>query len=272
MDSEKIPSTEKAEKEEFSYFQIQSIWGVTKHFGGLRITEELAELCHITRDSYVLEVGCGVGVTACHLAGKIGCMVLGIDLSEKMVEWANKRADRKGLSERCEFRAADAQQLPFEDATFDAMLCESVTAFVPDKRKALSEYRRVVKPGGYVGLNEGTWVQGIPPQDFLTYIQRAMGGVNFLEPDEWRSLLEEGGLSDVVARVYQMTSIQQRRDEMQGMDAQDWLHRLRAFGLVFGLYIKDPGFRRYVRTLIPSRKVISDIFSYLGYGLYVGKV
>ena len=43
------------------------------------------------------------------------------------------------------------------------MLCESVTAFVPDKDKALSEYRRAVKPGGYVGLNEGTWVKRSAP-------------------------------------------------------------------------------------------------------------
>ena len=110
-----------------------------------------------------------------------------------MVEWAQKRAVRKGLQERCQFRVADAQQLPFEQATFDAMLCESVTAFVPDKLKALSEYRRVVKPGGYVGLNEGTWVKGVPPEDFITFIQRTMGGVNFLQPDEWRALLEESG-------------------------------------------------------------------------------
>lgn len=264
--------TSKAEKVDYSYFQIQSIWGVTKHFGGLRITDKLARLCHISADSYVLEVGSGVGFTACHLAASIGCRVLGVDLSVEMLEWACKRATRKGLEDRCEFRVADAQQLPFEDDTFDAMLCESVTAFVPDKAKALSEYRRVVTSGGWVGLNEGTWVKGDPPDDFLSFIRRAMGGVNFLRPEEWRALLEDAGLSEISADVMKMNAIRQRLDEYQGMDAQDWLQRIQAVGSVFGLYFKDPGFREYVKTLIPSRKVMVEMFEYLGYGLYVGQV
>ncbi len=259
------------EQQEYSYFQIQSMWGVTKHFGGLRVTSQLAELCHVGRDSYVLEVGCGTGFTATHLAEATGCRLMGIDLNPGMVEWAQKRAVRKGLQERCQFRVADAQQLPFEDDTFDAMLCESVTAFVPDKRLALSEYRRVVKPGGYVGLNEGTWVKGIPPQDFMEFIQRTMGNVEFLQPDEWRGLLEGCGLTDITAEAYQLNSRQQRRDEMQGMDAQDWLQRIKAIGSAFGMYFTNPDLRRYVNTLIPSRKVMRDLFTYLGYGVYVGR-
>jgi ubiquinone/menaquinone biosynthesis C-methylase UbiE len=259
------------EQQEYSYFQIQSMWGVTKHFGGLRVTRQLAGLCHVGRDSYVLEVGCGTGFTATHLAETTGCRLMGIDLNPGMVEWAQKRASRKGLQERCQFRVADAQQLPFEDDTFDAMLCESVTAFVPDKRLALSEYRRVVKPGGYIGLNEGTLVKGIPPDDFLAFIQRAMGNVNFLDPDGWRSLLEESDLEDIQVWVSQINAFRQRLEEYEGMDAQDWLQRIKAIGSAFGMYFTNPDLRRYVNTLIPSRKVMRDLFTYLGYGLYVGK-
>lgn len=259
-------------KQEYSYFQIQSMWGVTKHFGGLRVTQQLAELCHIKRDSYVLEVGCGTGFTACYMADKIGCRVMGIDLSPGMVEWSQKRATRKGLLERCQFRVADAQQLPFEDATFDAMLCESVTAFVPNKLKALSEYRRVVKVGGYVGLNEGTWVKGIPPDDFRDYLQRTMGNVHFLQPDEWRALLEESDLTEITASIYQMNAFQQFKDERQGMDGRDWLERIKAVGTAFGMYFKNPELRRYANTLIPSRQALRQMFTYLGYGLYVGRV
>ncbi len=257
--------------QEFSYFQIQSMWGVTKHFGGVRVTRQLAGLCQVNRDSYVLEVGCGTGFTATYLAEAVGCRIMGIDLNPGMVEWAQKRSARKGLQERCQFRVADAQQLPFEDNTFDAMLCESVTAFVPDKHQALSEYRRVVKPGGYIGLNEGTLVKGTPPEDFMVFIKRTMGGVDFLDPDGWRALLEESQLTDITVEVNQLNSRQQRRDELQGMDAQDWLQRIKAIGSAFGMYFTNPDLRRYVNTLIPSRKVMRDLFTYLGYGLYVGK-
>jgi len=107
---------------EFSYFQVQSFWGVTKHMGGQKATEELVELCHIGKDKYVLEIGSGVGTTAVYLAKRHGCRVVGVDISERMVEWARKRAKRQGLEDRVEFRVADAQDLPFEDGLFDAAI------------------------------------------------------------------------------------------------------------------------------------------------------
>jgi ubiquinone/menaquinone biosynthesis C-methylase UbiE len=257
---------------QYSYFGLQSGWGVTKHFGGIRVTQQLAELCHIQSTSYVLEVGCGVGFTSSFLAQKYGCRIMGIDLSAQMVEWAQKRAARKDLQALCEFRVADAQQLPFEDGTFDAMLCESVTAFVPDKAKALGEYCRVVKPGGYVALNEGTWVKGNPPADFLQFVQRTMDNVHFLDAQGWRDLLVDAGLQDISAQSYPLTMIQQRRDETQGLDFEDWRHRFSSFGQFISQYLRDSDFRSYAKTLIPSRRVISDLFNYLGYGLYIGKV
>jgi arsenite methyltransferase len=271
MDTTAKKSTEQ-DNPQYSYFGLQSGWGVTKHFGGLRVTQELAEKCHIQPSSYVLEVGCGVGLTSCFLAQKIGCRVMGIDLSSEMVEWAGKRAARKGVQGLCQFRVADAQDLPFEDATFDVMLCESVTAFVPDKAQALSEYRRVVKPGGYVGLNEGTWVKSNPPQEFLEFVRHTMNDVHFLDDQGWRALLVEAGLQDIFAQAYPLSMMQQRRDETQGLDAEDWRHRISSFGQFMSQYLTDSDFRRYAKTLIPSRRVISDLFHYLGYGVYVGKV
>ncbi len=264
--------TTNEQNQAFSYFGLQSGWGVTKHFGGLRATFQLAALCQIQPQSYILEVGCGVGFTSCHLAQKIGCRVLGVDLSPQMVAWAQRRAARKGLEGLCQFRVADAQELPFDDATFDAMLCESVTAFVPDKLKALGEYRRVVRSGGYVGLNEGTWVREDPPPDFIEFVRRTMDNVSFLKPAEWQALLIQTGLLDVTAQTFSLNMFQQRRDETQGLDFYDWQHRFRSFGDFIRRYFVDSEFRVYARTLIPSRKVIADLFHYLGYGLYVGRV
>lgn len=53
---------------------------------------------------------------------------------------------------------ADAEQLPFEDNKFDIVLSESVIAFPEDKQKVVNEYARVAKPGGFIGMNEGTWL------------------------------------------------------------------------------------------------------------------
>ena len=89
-------------------------------------------MCHIAKDKYVLEVGVGAGLTPRYIAKKHGCRVVGVDLSERMIDWARKRAQREGLEAQIEFKVADAQNLPFDDATFDVVMGASVLTFVPD--------------------------------------------------------------------------------------------------------------------------------------------
>ena len=149
---EKRPSSGEILELDPSTLELVAGVGLTKHFGGLKATEELIELCHINKDKYVLDVGCGVGLTPCYLARSHGCRVVGVDISEQMINWSNKRARREGVEDRVEFRVADAQALPFEDALFDVVICESVVIAVQDKQSAVSEFIRVTKPAGYIGL------------------------------------------------------------------------------------------------------------------------
>ena len=139
-------------------------------------------MCCLGPQTNFLVIGCGIGATPCYLAQKYGCRGMGIDLSQGMVDWSRKRAQQAGVAGRLEFRVADAQQLPFEDESFDAVLCESVNAFIPDRARAFREYARVVRPGGYVGMNECAWIQS-PPQALVDYTYRAMDGPTFLTPD-----------------------------------------------------------------------------------------
>ena len=255
---------------EFSYFEIQAFWGVTKHMGGPEATDELAALCHVDQDKYVLEVGCGVGITACHLVKRYGCRVIGVDLSDKMVAWSTKRAQRRSIEHKCEFRTADAQNLPFEAGLFDAVICESVTAFPQDQQRAVSEYVRVTKPGGYVGLNEGTWLKA-PPAELVRYVGRVMAQARFLTPNGWQALLESAGMTDVVVSTHRLNALTQRLDEMQGLDFQDLLDRLRAWKSFVGLYAGNAGFRKYAKEITPSPGTIKSLFAHLGYGIYVGR-
>jgi cyclopropane fatty-acyl-phospholipid synthase-like methyltransferase len=258
------------EPSKYSYFGIQSTWGVTKHFGGLRATDELANLCEIGQGKSVLVVGSGIGLTPCHLAKNYGVRVVGVDLSEKMVEWSRKRAERKGLAGQIELRVADAQELPFEAECFDAVLIESVNAFIPDKPRAFAEYARVTRRGGYVGMNEGTWIKFPPPAELLQFIERSMQA-DFQLPETWQGLLADAGLEISAARVYPIKMLRQRLDENAGLDFNDWLDRLRAIGNFINDYITDVEMRKYAKSIMPSRVVIRDLFNYLGYGNYVGR-
>lgn len=249
---------------EVSYLELQAYVGTTKHMGGLETTRELCDLCHIGKDTYVLDVGCGVGATACYLAKRYGCRVMGVDLREAMIANANERAQRQRVGDRVQFRVADAQDLPFEDALFDVVMCESVATFIEDRQKVASEFARVARPGGYVGLNEQFWLK-TPPAESAERIKRFWD----IEPDiptsdEWVRLLETAGLKDIVVRAYEFDP---RRES-----SQVWRYGLRDFLRMayrtLRLSIKNPAFRKYMRE---RRRLPEGTFEYLGYAVFTGR-
>lgn len=249
---------------EISYFELQAYVGTTKHMGGLETTKELIELCHINEDTYVLDVGCGVGATACYLAKRYGCRVVGVDISERMIDRANERAKREGVEDSVEFRVAGAQDLPFENALFDAVISESVLTFIKDKQRVVGECALMTRPGGYVGLNEELWIE-TPPAPMVEQVRRIWD----IKPDiptleGWMGLLEGAGLRDVVVRTYKF-SARRESSQIQRYRFQDmW----RMFYRTLFLYIKNPTFRKYMAE---RRYLPKDLFEYLGYAIFVGR-
>ena len=97
----------------------------------------------------VLDVACGTGLVSFRMAAAVGeCgSVVGTDLSGEMVEAACRHANQREV-DNARFERADAEALPFVDATFDAAVCGLGLVYVPDPVRALGEMRRVLKPGG----------------------------------------------------------------------------------------------------------------------------
>jgi arsenite methyltransferase len=247
-----------------SYFELQAYVGTTKHMGGFEATQELIDLCHIGKDAYVLDVGCGAGATASTLSRTVGCRVVGVDLREEMVALSIERAQREGVEDRVVFRVADAQDLPFDDATFDVVLCESVATFIEDKKRVVNELARVVKAGGYVGLNEEIWLKEPPPE--VVEGVRTMWPVksNLPTAEGWEALLKDAGLQDVTVKVYQFDA---RREATQ-VKRYTLGDMLRMFWRTLVLYIKSAEFRGYMKE---QRRVPRDVFEYLGYVVLVGR-
>ena len=98
---------------------------------------------HVSR---VLEIAAGTGVLTRALAGELpeGVEIVATDLNQAMLDYAAGLE----IARPVEWRQADAMALPFEDEAFDAVACQFAMMFVPDKVKAFSEARRVLRPGG----------------------------------------------------------------------------------------------------------------------------
>ena len=252
------------------YFGFLADMGVTKHHGSLNATRELIELCHIAETKYVLDVGCGVGATPVYLAREYGCRVVGIDITPKMIERSLSRAEREGLSALIELRVADARALPYEDDTFDAVICESVVVFLEDKQRALDEFTRVTRPGGYVGVTEVTLLQPTLDAEFLAYLASVAGFTGeMLCAEEWAGHLRAAGLDDIIARAHPLDVRQEAKGRFERYDIRD------IFGSLFrlpGMFFGDPSAKAFLKqTFSGVKHLTKETLKYYGYGVYVGK-
>ena len=251
------------------YFDLQAKVGITRHPGGLKTTRELIELCRIDRDTFVLDVGCGIGMSACYIAKKSGSRVVGVDISEKMIARSKERAEREGVKGKVEFQVADAQNLPFEDDLFDIVISESATAFAEHKQSAINQYVRVIKPGGYVALNETTWIKTQPPVELVEYLYHTVGGFKPETVDGWRELLERSGLNDIQVKTYKLAPLSQFVNEIRMAGFTD---SFKAWGRLFALFFKSPIYRKAIIEMAKQARRIPRNFSeYFGYGIYVGR-
>ncbi|MGZ5781661.1 MAG: class I SAM-dependent methyltransferase, partial [Burkholderiaceae bacterium] len=101
--------------------------------------------------AHVLEIACGTGVVTRKLASALpaSTAIVATDLNQPMIDMAIET----GTTRSVEWRQADAMQLPFPDASFDVVVCQFGVMFFPEKAKAFSEARRVLRPGGALIFN-----------------------------------------------------------------------------------------------------------------------
>jgi ubiquinone/menaquinone biosynthesis C-methylase UbiE len=101
----------------------------------------------------VLDVACGTGLASFAAAAAVGAAgsVLGVDLSQRMVDAARRNACAGDVRQAC-FERMDAERLDLPDAAFDVALCALGLMYLPEPEAGLGELRRVLRPGGRVGL------------------------------------------------------------------------------------------------------------------------
>jgi ubiquinone/menaquinone biosynthesis C-methylase UbiE len=130
------------------------------------VGETLAEAADIRPDEAVLDVAAGNG-NATLAAARRGAAVTSTDYVGALLERARERAHAERLS--IAFQTADAEALPFADATFDVVLSTFGVMFTPDQPRAARELARVCRPGGRIALANWT------PESFIGHLFKTMG-------------------------------------------------------------------------------------------------
>jgi SAM-dependent methyltransferase len=130
------------------------------------IAELLCEAVDLRAGERVLDVACGNG-NASLAAARRFCQVTGVDYVPALLERARERAKAEGLE--ATFQEADAEDLPFADASFDVVLSTCGAMFAPDQEQTASELLRVCRPGGRIGMINWT------PDGYVGELFRTIG-------------------------------------------------------------------------------------------------
>lgn len=156
--------------------------------------EEFIKRLDLQPGMKVLDVACGTGNLALP-AARLGAAVTGLDIAPNLLKQASENAQRQGL--QIQFDEGDAEALPYEDSSFDAVVTMFGAMFAPRPEVVAAELKRVCRPGGFIAM--GNWTPtGVTGQMFKTVSSHVPPPAGMLPPILWgvdatvRERLSEG--------------------------------------------------------------------------------
>lgn len=269
-----------SELEELSYYDFMGYMDVPFfNIGGAGSIDRLAELCKISKDSNVLEVGCGTGGNSCYLAKKYGCNITGIDIAEHMIKKAQRRANQLDLTSLVTFQIGDAYHLEFPPNSFDVVLTVFVSQFL-DKQLAFPEFYRVLKPRGRLSINEIYKADEVPLEAVdnvregeRTYQELTELPFKINTPTEWKQAFETNKFIKVFVEEFpnfQLQSISLNIISEFG----GWWKLIKTLGKMLSLAIKSQKIRSRFGKISKGKQLLlrdKDAAKYIGYILVIGE-
>jgi ubiquinone/menaquinone biosynthesis C-methylase UbiE len=177
--------------------QIQGF--VHYHLGFGYATEKLADKLEglgVDKSWHVLDVCCGWGVPTRYVAGRLGCRMTGVDITQRSIDFAKKVTAGTELESLIEYKQGSALDLPIEDGSVDLIWSQDGLCHVPNRPRVLSECFRVLRPGGYLVFTD--WMRGefITQPEYDAFIEAwSFAGVE--DPESYPKLLKEAGFEIV---------------------------------------------------------------------------
>ena len=159
-----------------------------------RVVQHLA----LSPSKVLLDVACGSGGPALRVAELTGCSIEGVDIHNDAIAAANSMVAERRLSARAHFQVGDAAaRLPFPDASCDAILCNDAINHLPDRKRVITEWSRLLKRGGRMLFTDPITVTGPLTKPEIA-IRSSIGFFLFVPPGYDAQVIAECGL-DLIA-------------------------------------------------------------------------
>ncbi|MEF2967366.1 class I SAM-dependent methyltransferase [Paenibacillus sp. M1] len=167
--------------------------------GGIQATNWLIGQANLSKESRVLEVACNMCTTSIELAEKYRCLITAVDMDAKALEKGRKNIAKHKLEDYIQVVQANAMKLPFADESFDVVFNEAMLTMLnaSAKKKAISEYHRVLKPGGILLTHDIMLTKNTPEELIDTLRGIIHVNVSPLPIEGWTSTFSEIGFREV---------------------------------------------------------------------------
>lgn len=210
----------------------QSSWITVEEY------EHFCELLQIGPESNVLETASGSGGPALYIAQTHGCSVVGVDINQEGVDNANQLAAARGIA-NASFRIANVdKRFPFDDSTFDAVICVDAANHFPDRLHVLNEWTRVLKPGGRLIFTDPVVITG-PVTNRELFDRSSIGTFVFIPPEITEQFIADAGLTllkreDVTSNAAETSrrwydAREKRREALLKLEGEDSFNALQTF-------------------------------------------
>ena len=166
-----------------------------------RMIDEIVAPVWIGAGELIVDAACGVGGTALHLAGALGCRVIGLNISERQLEIARSLAASDGLEHLVELRFSDcSEEIRLADGSVDVVVSIDGACHMADRGRFLEECARILKPGGCLLGSDWMAATALTPGEYRKHIQPICDSwsmVGLENPRGYFDKLEAAGLEKV---------------------------------------------------------------------------
>lgn len=224
--AERDKNKELAEKMDYSKEELETAFAEANYGLGCGNPGSIANL---KEGETVVDLGCGAGFDVFLAARKVGekGKVIGIDMTEAMIEKARENARKNGI-ENVEFILANIEDLPIEDNSIDVIISNCVVNLSPEKEKVFAEAKRVLKNGGRIAISDILKAEDFPEEikaDLNNFSSCVTGSI---EKEKLLSILHNLEFKNI--------SIERKNhsDEI----VEDWISGININNFIYSAYIR----------------------------------
>lgn len=143
----------------------------------------------LSKDTRILDLGCGKGAVLVRIAESLGISVVGYDIMPDFIEYAKQKASEFGVSSLCHFTVGDANEIVETEKGYDCVILGATGDILGRPPETLKKLKKTIKPEGFILLDEAFLPDGLNSDKAI------LSNYEYLKHEQWLRLFDENGLS-----------------------------------------------------------------------------